>query len=501
MNESGLLPWQPPHVQALLRPLGRFRSAIDASDTGTGKTFTALAVAREMNAVPFVVGPLNAKTSWERAADAMGTDLEYVNWERVRGRRILTGGTLVDRIEIKVNPGDLFDKPVRFSAWSKNRQVISKATDWGDAGSMLAEAGGPHIFMEEGLWDLPEPKLIGQVKLTDSEWLYETKYGSGSFIKWKSPALLGIFDEVHRGGGGKTLNSKLLIAARRQFKFVLALSATAADDPQQMKALGFTLGLHELNGPNGFRPWLLRHGCNLDEETNRISLSLNTNRTNSAFKRLSEEIFPLHGARMVKSQIPDFPRSKIDIKLLEAPPAAKKLAATSWIGEMQELELLMVPEIIELVEDSMGEAGIAIFVSYTKTREKLVEAFQKKYGINSVGWVDGSQVGAAGAAQRTLFQDRFQANELPLMVLNSQAGGESISLHDPTGRVERIAFITPQDSGKRLAQILGRLHRAKGAFSVQYMLYFAGTSQEKTAMRVKQKVNNISLLNDADLIF
>lgn len=503
MNESGLLPWQPPHVQALAKSIQRFRSALDASDTGTGKTYTALALCREMGVVPFVVGPVNARISWERAANIIGTDLEYINWEKVRGKRILKGGVEVDRMAVFKNPGDLFDKPAKVFGWRNGKQVFGKLTDWYDAFQLLDEAGVKldGYNQEEGEWNLPAPARIAQVKLTDSEWVSESKYGSGSFLKWKDPRLFGIFDEVHRAGGGKTLNSKMLIAARREFKYVLALSATAADDPRQMKALGYTLGLHELNGKQGFRPWLLRHGCNLDDETNRITLSLNTNRQSAAFQSLSKEIFPLHGARMVKSEIPNFPHSKIDVKLLPAPPKALKLAATSWVGEMQELEMLMVPEISELVEDTMGEASIAVFVSYTATREALVAHFQKKYGVNSVGWVDGSQTGPGGAAQRQQFVDRFQANTLPIIILNSQAGGESISLHDPTGQVGRVVYITPQDSGRRLLQIVGRVDRAHGANSVQYLLYFAGTSQEKTAMRVKQRTNNILLLNDADLVF
>lgn len=480
--------------------LARWRSALDASDTGTGKTYAALAVARELKTVPFVVGPVNARVSWERAADHMGVEIEYQNWEKLRGKRVLKGGVEIDRLQIKQVPGELFDNPAQVQGWRSGKLRLAKRTSWADASQILTDAGGPTTYMQEGEWTFP-PAKVNQVRLTDSEWLEEYKYGSGSYLKWKEPRTLGFFDEVHRAGGGKTLNSKMLIAARREFQYILALSATAADDPMQMKALGFTLGLHELNGANGFRPWLLRHGCNLDDETNRISFSLNTNRQQAAFSSLSKELFPAHGSRMVKSQIPGFPHSQIDVKLLTAPPKALKLAATSWVGEMQELEMLMVPEIVELTEDAVAEARVAVFVSYVATREALVKAFQKKFGASQVGWIDGSQNSAEGARERQRFIDLFQANKLAVIIVNSQAGGESINLHDPTGKVERISFITPQASGRRLSQILGRVDRGGGANSTQFLLYFAGTAQEKTAERVKSRINNIALLNDSDLLF
>lgn len=501
MNTLGLKPWQPDHVANLARPLLKYGAALDASDTGTGKTFTALALARQMGVTPFVLGPVNARAGWERAANFLGTDLEYINYEKVRGRRVLKGGVMVDRIRIEKVPGELFDSPARVMGWLGAKQVLGKQVSWPEASEILTDGGGPTTYLQEGDWTLPAPAMVGQIKLTDSDWLEEIKYGSGSFLRWKQNRVLGILDEVHRCGGGKTLNSKALIAAKRQFKYLLALSATAADNPQQMKALGFALGLHQLNGKLGFRPWLLRHGCNLDEDTNRISLSLNTKRQNAAFVQLSQEIFPEHGARMRKSEIPGFPETQIDVKLLPAPPKALKLAATTWVGEMQELEMLMIPGISEMVEDLISDVPVAIFVSYRETREALTALFQNKYGVDAVGWVDGSQTAGKGQAERQNFVDRFQANKLPILILNSQAGGESINLHDPTGQLGRAAIITPQDSGKRLLQIIGRLWRAGGAKSIQYLLYFAGTSQEKTANRVRQRANNIALLNDDDLLF
>lgn len=523
VNFNGLLPHQPEHARAVCRALARYGAALDASDTGTGKTYVALAVCREFGVVPFIVGPKNAyHTAWRPAAEKLGVEIEYANYEKVRGRRALRGGVEVDTIRLTENRGVLFDTPVVVAGLRSGRIIFTKkcsssdATDFVNLG-LKANDKPPEFIAEFGEYEFTIPFLVNQENVAESEWILEKKYGSGSFLRWKNAYSMMIFDEVHRCGGTKSLNSKLLIAARKQSKFVLTLSATAADDPRQMKALGFALGLHQNNGKFGFRPWLIRHGCNLDKETNQISLSLNTSRQTSAFEAMHKEIFPSRGARMRKSEIPGFPHSKIEVKLLDPDSAVKKLtkelhdlhqeyaenARTTglWVSRMQELELLMVPHALEIAEDLAGEMRVAIFVSYQKTRVILTAQLEKMFGKNLVGFVDGSQVGDKGFAQRMNFVDRFQRNELAAMVLNSNAGGENISLHDPTGKVERGTLIFPQDSGRRLKQIFGRVDRATGANSLQYLLYFSGTEQEQTAKRVTNRLNNIELLNDSELFF
>lgn len=60
---------------------------IDASDTGTGKTFTALEVARRTGRHPFVVSPLSVGPGWQRKADAFGVPLDgWLNYEKARSR-------------------------------------------------------------------------------------------------------------------------------------------------------------------------------------------------------------------------------------------------------------------------------------------------------------------------------------------------------------------------------------------------------------------------------
>jgi len=89
INEVGLLEWQ-------IRPTARLvkifreggRGALDASDTGVGKTFVACAVARELGQKVRVVCPLQVVPSWKRAADYIGTEIEWIhNYEALKSKK------------------------------------------------------------------------------------------------------------------------------------------------------------------------------------------------------------------------------------------------------------------------------------------------------------------------------------------------------------------------------------------------------------------------------
>lgn len=81
---DGLLDYQKPAVAALVRSLRQFGHAIDASDTGTGKTYSTLGAAREMGLTPTVICPKAVIPSWIRAAKHLGIACNAINYEKVR---------------------------------------------------------------------------------------------------------------------------------------------------------------------------------------------------------------------------------------------------------------------------------------------------------------------------------------------------------------------------------------------------------------------------------
>lgn len=88
VNETGLLPWQPDSVRRLVAAWrAGERGFLDASDTGTGKTYVALAFARELGRKAMVICPKAAITSWERAGAALGVSVTAVNYEVLKSER------------------------------------------------------------------------------------------------------------------------------------------------------------------------------------------------------------------------------------------------------------------------------------------------------------------------------------------------------------------------------------------------------------------------------
>jgi superfamily II DNA or RNA helicase len=398
-----------------------------------------------LGSIPLVIGPCSGRAGWAWASEQMGVPVEYVNYEKLRGFR-------------------------KYS------------------------------------------ELRGR-SLTNTEWLEEVPYGSGSFLRFKNNYDLVIFDEVHRCGGSTSLNSKALIAARRQARLVLTLSATAADDPRQMKALGYALGLHDLNCKRGMKQlsymsWLLRHGC-APGVFGGFDFTADKEKQAKVFEKLHHEIFPRHGARLRKTEIPGFPETKLEIMLLpdddgKAEKYAQALHEANEVKSLedvvhckQHLEMLMVPSFLDLAEDYSKTSKVVFFVSYTDTLWELFDGLERRLGKGSIGYISGAQAGEKGFEERKRYVELFQQDQLAAIVVNSQAGGESIGLH---GKMDRTVFAAPCESGRMYKQLQGRVNRSGGGFSLQFLCFFAGTYQEGVANRVRQKNFNLDLLNDAEFL-
>jgi len=436
-----LLNYQIPHCERIYGSLCTRGYALDASDTGTGKTVVALECCKRLGVVPLVVGPKSARGGWEYIAEEMGSAVDFVGYEKLRGKRKET-------VDTKGN--------LRYNA--------------------------------------------------DTDWLIEKPWGSGSFLTWKNAPRMIIFDEVHRAGGSTSLNSKMLIAAKRLAEYVLALSATAADDPRQMKALGYVLDLHGLGkrtrALTDYIGWLLRHGCT-PGWAGGFDFTRDSEKGEKAFRLMHAEIFGSgKGVRMEKNLIPSFPRTTIDVKLFTADNKAVELASelheinrrghaglAESISARQALEILKIPFLVDAAKDFVLTSKVVFFVNFSKTLKHL----QKELPGSWVVWGEQSD-----AERRKVIQD-FQSNHLDFLICNIQAGGESVNLHDPTGKLERTALISPCDSGRRYTQVLGRVHREGGAFSQQYVCFFAETYEAAVAKRMRAKACNITLLNDGEL--
>lgn len=351
-------------------------------------------------------------------------------------------------------------------------------------------------------------------------------WGSGSFFQFSRVWPLTIYDECHRTAGDATLNSKMLIASRRAGGKILTLSATAADTVIKLKALGFALGLHQLQD---YKLWLIQTGAEMKpiygrggkpvmqkngQPATKIEISKRANA--AAMAQLHERIFGVgrRGSRMRIVDIPDFPTTQIEVRLLDGCSkeverlsaelqtfyAQRNVLARFTEDELAKLvfwrqaaEVAKIPHFIEMTEDALESSRVAIFCNYNRTVDELISECEK------MKWSCDVIRGEQKPDDRQKVITRFQANKLDVVVCNIQAGGVGVSLHDPVTKVPRTAIISPCWDAVGLKQAVGRVHRNGGGTSMQYLAYWSTGIEARVASSVKRKITNLDLLNDGEI--
>ena len=234
---------------------------------------------------------------------------------------------------------------------------------------------------------------------------------------------------------------------------------------------------------------------------------------------LSRLLFPAFGVRVRSDDVPDFPKRRVQANLFdlegykkldqlydemrEAMLRLQKKKAedkdptnplTVLLRCKQELELLKVPPVVELTQDYVAKGyAVAVFVNYKETMEEL----RKRLKCDC--YVDGTQTGKHTIRQGHI--DRFQANMERVIIVNSQAGGESCNLHDIRGEFPCVGLMFPPQSAQRFKQVAGRLHRAGGKSTAFYRVIFAAKTREvEIHKKLSQNLNNMDALMDSDLV-
>jgi superfamily II DNA or RNA helicase len=423
--------------------------ALDASDTGIGKTFTAIATALEFENADgerppvAVICRARAVTKWTDALAAFNVDPVFVmSWERARGGR------------------NEFFLPIR------NRR--------------------------------------GRVTTFN--------------LRLPSPMIL-VIDELHAGGGLKSLNAELVIAARRcPEAMVLGLSATPADSPLKMRALGFCVELHQLD--DNFWNWCRRNGCVKSPFGGLYFRKGDRERVLGSIHRHLFEGPAKWGIRLRKKDLFEagqFPEAQTSVELWDISESTP-----SWlepwleqvnedeqadverhdgnpspgiiaIRDRQRGELLKVPALIEEIEERIEEGeSVIVFVQFTRTIQTISERLDK---------IDHKILdGKRSRRDQDAAVNDFQSGLVRLLVCQVDAGSESIDLHDVHGNRPRHVIIFPTYKAVTLIQVLGRAVRS-GAKSpvVQRIVYSSTGIESKIARAVENRLENLSLLTDGEL--
>lgn len=332
------------------------------------------------------------------------------------------------------------------------------------------------------------------------------KVGKKLFRWTLPPDTLIIWDECHKCKAPFSQNSQMLIAATQAGYRNLLLSATACQDPTEMRAIGFALGLHALNGSKdigskkkSWFSWMMGLGCKRDPWNNWVAGPLSYQR------ELNTQMYTRNCVKLLPK---DLPAAFTENQIITEPLAFSSLGdiasfyrkhgVTPEIVEQfledggasphilveilrarQLAEAAKVPDIIDMVADACAEGySVAIFVNFTDTVKALADVMTNASVI----------VGGQSAMVREDNVQRFQTNQTNVIICNIAAGGVGVSLHDTVGGHPRMSMISPTFNVKDYVQTLGRVHRA-GAQTpvVQRVLVASKTIEEKIIAKMEQK--------------
>lgn len=441
VNPSGLLDYQVPAVWYNAKAIAAFNATVDASDTGTGKTYVACGVARELKLRLLVVCPKSVIPEWRKViAKFKLTAIDVVGYEKLRGCNL------------------------------------------------------PHL-----------------------KWVTPTKSEADGKFVWNVPSdALVVFDEAHRCKARASQNAEMLIAARQQGVRIYMASATLAVSPLEMRAIGFSLGLHNLT--NYFQ-WARSHGAE-NNEWGGLNFDANDARNKAIMFALHKQLFPNRGYRIRISDLGDrFPESQITAvaagmngetsklnhvyadmqqalaKLDERTMNYSQSIFAILLEARQRAELLKCSAYVEMCTDALEDGhSVAIFVNFTPSLELIAERLTKKK--IRVSKIAGGQSGD----EREKNIEAFQSNEVRVIVCNIAAGGTGVNLHDLSGDHPRFSIISPNYSAVQLKQAIGRVWRQGGlSKSIQKIVFAADTIEEQACEAVRRKIQNLNLLNDGDL--
>lgn len=428
-----LYPWQKIAALHQIELLRRGDKAVlDSSDTGTGKTYVALAALKALNHTPLIICPKAGIPQWKRVAGEMGVDvLDVLNPEKLKT--------------------------------------------------------GKYPYVKRGT--------------KKHEWM------------WSSTVKAVVFDECHRFSGVKTDNAWLLAHAKKYGITCYCASATAAESPLKMRALGFLLGLHAWNN---FWEWAKANGC-YENPWGGLEFARTFTERSRVLTALHGQIFPEHGVRMRIKDIPEFPENEVCAEAYELSDRATKETEKAYeeaedeiqsdpstnplvvlLRARQKAELLKVDLLADMAEDLLEEdnKSVVVFTAFRETQRMLRLEIERRVAGNLVCQIHGDQT----AAEREASIQSFQSGDKRIIVVMIQAGGVSISLHDTVGDRPRVALICPTYSAVEMKQALGRVHRANGkSKSLQRIIFAAGTVEAKACEAVRRKIANLDLLLDGDL--
>lgn len=453
INTTGLLPPQFGHTQTLIDSLYLNGYAIDMSETGTGKTYVAAAIIREMNRPAFIVCPKTVIPQWEKILKTFNITATIINYEKLgRGNTGYMVWKKIQNLMMPWKPEEKDERPV-FMMDAHALVILDeghrcKGDDTSNCKMMisLADQGYKCLVSSATVATTPlEMKAIGF--MTGLHKLYNFT----DFMRLHGAQWMGRWGAMTFDMASNEAKKGMMLLHEYWFKTKKCASRLTVEDfgklfpESHIVAEAYDLGSMESK-------------CQAVYDEMEAEIAKLDERAAS----YSEHIFAI---------------------MMEARRRA---------------ELCKVPLFVEMIEDLYDEGkSICCFVNFQDTVDAITIRLEKSKKLKGqIGYIVGGQ---SDKARQQDIAD-FNADKKRVLVINIKAGGTGISLHDLNGNHARASIISPNYSAYELVQALGRVWRQGGLTkSYQRIVFAAKTIEEQACHRVQFRLNNLSTLNDADM--
>ena len=455
IDTTGLLEPQFKHVQKLVDSLYLNGHAVDMSETGTGKTYAAAAVIRELNRPFAVICPKSVIHQWEKILDTFKLKaVTVINYEK-----LCRGGT-------------------KWMKWKKKQDPLKP---WDDkAVNQIPEfnfKSDTLVIVDEGHkckgMDTSTSWLLISLKLQNYRILVSSATVATTPLEMKA---FGFATTLHNLVNYRNFITDSGAYVGRFGGYQIDLNST--------RTVEAMTNIHDklFNLYNVSSRMTRKMFADIFPDNHVMAecfdMGTNTDKINRIYNQMEAELAALEESSVNYSQHHFAIMTK-----------ARRLT-----------ELLKVPTMVEMIEDWFDE-GISpvVFVNFTDTVEAIEKQLKKNKKFDGL---IAKIVGGQSDKSRQADIDGFQNDSKRIMIANLAAGNAGISLHDLNGKFPRGSVISPSYSAINLLQALGRIHRAEGKTKcIQKVMFAAGTIEEEACKRVQCKLNNIEALNDGDLTF
>ncbi len=442
-----LLAFQVPHVERLLNALERFPASLDSSDTGTGKTYSALAIANSLQLKPVVIAPRAIKQGWYIACKHFGIDNVYIS--------------NIEQYKLGNSP---YARKVSKNLWEFRPNALDGRIVIVDESHCLKSFDTQNVqFLIQLREAFPEVKILYLSATMCENPLHLRFVGSdiglfpaNEFYSWSYRAGLRYVDRTF-------FNPK---TKRKEIKKIPEFSELNARE------------IHQVLFPTGLASRMRKSDSNAFKECHILVDPITVASGQSSLQKELVEIKELSEiARTTRNTKQALGENLGRITTLRKSVEQRKLK-TIW----------------EIARDKIEEgSSVAIFLNFVDNVKEMGEMMNRTTKTELI-------YGAMNMKARNESVDNFQSDRSRCIILTIDAGGQSISLHDLNGRYSRYSIISPTWNAISMKQALGRVDRANAKTpSTQRIVYASGTLEELVANRVGRKIKNIDRINDGDL--